>query len=295
MKIQYNIAGLNIIINSEIRYRQSDAFSRFIDQKNDSDIEINILLKNRESNINKLEIFEDVSNSIYKQNNIFYREYHGNNSKNPLSCFIQKVQKNNKYYCYLYKNSVMNYTTYDIFSMVGLEYLLNLNKTIILHSSQILYQGKSILFTAPSGIGKSTQADLWEKYENAEIINGDRSAIRKIDGVWTSYGLPYAGSSKIYKNIASPIGAIVILRQGKVNEIKRASKIELFKLLYSETTVNIWDKEYIKRTSDIIENIVNEVPVYIYYCLPDKSAVDKLKGILEVDVYGTAKHNELFI
>ena len=41
--------------------------------------------------------------------------------------------------------------------------------------------------------------------------------------------------------------------------------------------------------------MINEVPVYMYYCLPDKSAVDKLKGVLEEEVYGTTTNNEVFI
>ena len=127
------------------------------------------------------------------------------------------------------------------------------------------------------------------------MINGDRSAIRKVDGVWRSYGLPYAGSSNIYKNISSPIGAIVILRQGKKNEIRKATKLEAFKYIYSETTVNIWDEEFVNRTSGIIEGLIKEVPVYIYYCLPDKSAVYKLKGVLEEEVYDTTTNNEVFI
>ena len=40
---------------------------------------------------------------------------------------------------------------------------------IILHSSFINFENKAILFSAPSGTGKSTQADLWKKYKNAEI------------------------------------------------------------------------------------------------------------------------------
>ena len=84
----------------------------------------------------------------------------------------------------------------------NIEQVLNSYNTFLLHSSFIKWKDKAILFTAPSGTGKSTQADLWEKYENAEIINGDRSGIRKMDGKWTAYGLPIAGSSGIYKNIS---------------------------------------------------------------------------------------------
>lgn len=296
MKINYNFAGINIGINSDISYKESEPFYDFISSKtNKNDIDIDLICSNSQMiNTKGNMVFEEIFKKIYKINGVVYREFYCVGDKKPASCFIEQ-EYNKRYKCYLYNNKKKDYNTFNIFSMVGFEYLLNLKSAIILHSSQILYNGKSILFSAPSQTGKSTQADLWVKYENSELINGDRSAIRKVDGVWTSYGLPYAGSSDIYKNIASPIAAIVILRQGKKNEIRKATKIEAFKYLYSETTVNLWDEEFINRTSNIIEGLINEVPVYMYYCLPDKSAVDKLKGVLEEEVYGTTTNNEVFI
>ena len=85
-----------------------------------------------------------------------------------------------------------------LMNMIGLEQLLLRYDGLILHSSLVRWQGKGILFSAPSGTGKSTQASLWEKHMGAEILNGDRAGIRYVDGRWMAYGLPYAGSSRIY-------------------------------------------------------------------------------------------------
>ena len=46
---------------------------------------------------------------------------------------------------------------------------------IIFHSAYIGFRNEGILFTAPSGTGKSTQAELWRKWREADVINGDRS------------------------------------------------------------------------------------------------------------------------
>ena len=91
----------------------------------------------------------------------------------------------------------------------------------LLHTSFIKWQGKAILFTAPSGTGKSTQADLWRRIEGAEIINGDRAVLRKEGGIWKAWGLPYAGSSRIFRNESAPVGAIVVLRKNDRNELRR--------------------------------------------------------------------------
>lgn len=155
-----------------------------------------------------------------------------------------------------------------------LEIFLAAYDGILLHSSFISANGKGILFSAPSGTGKSTQADLWVKYENADILNGDRAAIRRIDGKWYAFGLPYAGSSKIFRNESVPLAAIVILRQAKENRIRRLAPSEAWKALYSETTAHIWDKAFISRTLTLLEALASQVPVYMLECLPDKGAVD---------------------
>ena len=61
------------------------------------------------------------------------------------------------------------------------------NRIIHLHSSYIIYHDKAILFTGPSGIGKTTQAELWRDYQGAEIINGDVTLIRKWDGRYCAF------------------------------------------------------------------------------------------------------------
>ena len=59
-----------------------------------------------------------------------------------------------------------------IFNVLGFEELVAKCNSAVLHASVVLKSGKMILFTAPCGTGKSTQADLWEKYADAEIVGG---------------------------------------------------------------------------------------------------------------------------
>ena len=59
---------------------------------------------------------------------------------------------------------------------------------MILHSAYMCYEDTAVLFSAPSETGKSTQADLWEKYRGTWTVNGDRSLlIREKDG-WYANG-----------------------------------------------------------------------------------------------------------
>ena len=241
--------------------------------------DIKIVISSNDGKIDKKGqlVYDDNMCKIYKDKDMFYREsYLG--SKDRISILPYNTTYRKILRCYIESCKIgEKCDIYDIFSMIGFEYLLFLNKAMILHSSFISYDGKGILFTAPSQTGKSTQADLWEKYENAEIINGDRTGIRKMDGKWTAYGLPIAGSSGIYKNKKAEISHIIVLRQGKENKLTKLSPREAFIKLYSETLVHTWDKEFQENIVNMITDVVQSVPIYQYECLPDKSAVDFLK------------------
>lgn len=165
----------------------------------------------------------------------------------------------------------------DMLSLLPLERMINTVSGMMLHSSVVDWNGNGILFTGPSGIGKSTQASLWEKYEDATILNGDRAGIRKKENCFHVYGLPYAGSSNIYINQSVPIKAIVVLEQAEENCISLLRPIDAFSKLYSESTVIPWDKDFVETHSGVIHELVSEVSVYLLQCRPDMEAVTVLK------------------
>ena len=163
-----------------------------------------------------------------------------------------------------------------LMNMLGLENLLLRHGGLILHASFIRWQGQGILFSAPSGTGKSTQAHLWEQYLGAEILNGDRAAIRNHHGVWTAYGLPYAGSSRIYRNGSAPIRAIVMLRQAAQNSLRTLSAAEALRSLLPEFTAHRWEPSFMEKMLDIVGQLLAQVPVYCLECRPEPGAAQLL-------------------
>jgi hypothetical protein len=151
---------------------------------------------------------------------------------------------------------------------------------LLLHSSFIRVEDKAILFTAPSGTGKSTQAELWRLYENAHIINGDRGLLRFAATGWRVYGSPYAGSSGIYTNLSAPVACIVVLSQGPENRLKQLSPMAAFQHLYRGTTVPTWDTEAVEVGTVLLLKLLETVPVYHLSCRPDRDAVEVLKQVL---------------
>lgn len=169
--------------------------------------------------------------------------------------------------------------TANCFSHIALEALLLQRDAMILHASFVSTRYGGLLFSGVSGIGKSTQADLWQRYEGAELPNGDRTVLRRMDGVWTAFGSPYAGSSNCFVNESRPVRAIVLLSQGSACSLRRLSPAAAFRGLYAGMTVNLWDDRYVARVCDLLAAL--DVPVYALTCTPDRAAVDCLKAELE--------------
>ena len=168
-----------------------------------------------------------------------------------------------------------------VLNSLSMEHLVLEQKGIILHASFIEHQGKAILFTAPSETGKSTQAELWREFRNAEIVNGDRAVIRLIDGKPYACGIPFAGSSNYCKNRTLPLAAIIYLGQASETTIEKLSGVFGFKRVWEGCTINTWNQEDLNRALDIVSDITTKVPVYLLQCTPDKSAVIALERKLK--------------
>lgn len=162
-------------------------------------------------------------------------------------------------------------------SLFALERHMIKNDSLILHCAYMVYQGKAILFSAPSGTGKSTQAELWKQYRGSRIVNGDRALLRKIDGVWSACGWPVCGSSDICESEDTPLYTIVMLRQGETNYIERLSPIQAFTQLYAQTTINQWNPAFVQRAMELIEDLIGQVPVYQLTCNMTEDAVKCLE------------------
>lgn len=163
-------------------------------------------------------------------------------------------------------------------SLLSLERRMYQYNQYILHSSFVLYNDTAILFTAPSGTGKSTQADLWHKYRNTRTINGDRSLLVKKDNCYYACGWPICGSSEICFNEMYPISSIVVLSQGKENKIEEMDTKDKFKKLLSEITINYHNTDFVMKAMDFIEDITSHIPIYHLTCTISEDAVKCLEN-----------------
>ena len=159
---------------------------------------------------------------------------------------------------------------FDIFADLGM---------LVLHSAYIVTRaGEAILFSGPSGVGKSTQAALWERCAGARVVNGDRALVDV--GKKTANGIFYSGTSGISENVTAPIRAIVLLGQGSENRVFVPSPQAAFAGVLSQCAYYEWDARSAENMTACVARLVSDVPVLRMDCLPDATAVDALRGKL---------------
>ena len=166
-------------------------------------------------------------------------------------------------------------------SLLALERRQIKRDAMVLHCAYIEYRGEAILFSAPSETGKTTQANLWEKYRGSRTVNGDRSLLGKRDGRWTAQGWPVCGTSEVCHNESIPVRAVVMLSQAQENRAKRMTPGQAFPLLYSQITVNKWNTPDHIHIMDLIEDFLGSVPVIHLGCTISREAVDCLEESLQ--------------
>ena len=146
--------------------------------------------------------------------------------------------------------------------------------TILLHGSCIAVDGEGYLFTAKSGIGKSTHTRLWRELlgKRAEMVNDDKPLLHiEEDGTMIAYGTPWDGKHRLSNPITVPLKAICILERAEENRIGEVSKQEVLPMLYQQV-YRPMDTGAMQRTIALIERL--NVKFYRLGCNMDISAAE---------------------
>ena len=279
MEYNLRIGGVGFHILSDYELHCEDAFANFCDAHAAADVNIvftrDFFLAPRPEGamLGKDLILE------------YYRSDHG------LICFAREGEKGflsvaecsddfSRITCYMNcedffpRNSLANHLR-----MLPMRRILQYFGTSFFHASQISVDNTGILFTAPSGTGKTTQARLWRDHRGAQIVCNDRTLIR--NGM--TYGFPIDGSEPVRSGQVNQLGAIVLLKQDSENSVRRLRPGNAIAALLPQLVIDIWDPQARTLAIEQLMDLLRAYPVYLLSCRPDADAVDCLAQRLAAD------------
>ncbi len=134
----------------------------------------------------------------------------------------------------------------------------------MIHSSAVVYDGSAYLFSADSGVGKSTHTAYWQKVfgsDKAVVINDDKPAVREIDGVYYAAGSPFSGKSDLNENVMAPVKALCFIYRSEKNEITRLTVSEALDLVFDQM-IRPRKEENLALMLELLDGFLSRVPVY---------------------------------
>ena len=153
--------------------------------------------------------------------------------------------------------------------------------TFLMHGAVVAVKDCAWLFTAPSGMGKTTHIRLWlDNIPESFVVNGDKPLIH-IGHDITVYGTPWAGKEGMQKNIGVKLCGIVILERGIVNHIEPVSFSWVLPTLIGQSFRPNSKKE-LEKSLKLIKELGRRIPFYRLQCnmLPE-AALTAYKKLCE--------------
>lgn len=218
-------------------------------------------------------------NSIYNSVYNMCRDYLTDNS--PAFCVsvtqndIDFERKKAIAEAKLEKKPVVNYKdgyleTLAVYRKIATE-LLKYN-AFLMHGAVVALNGNAYMFTAPSGVGKTTHTHFWlQKYPEAFMLNGDKPIIRVSEKGVFACGTPWSGKEGLNRNTILPLKGICALYRGKENEIKSVSFKDIFPLIIAQT-YRPAEAAAIEKTLELIKALGENVKFYALKCNLDPNA-----------------------
>ncbi len=138
------------------------------------------------------------------------------------------------------------------------------------------------MFLGPSGIGKTTQAELWNQYRDALIINGDVVFVQETPEAFLGWGTPWHGSSPYCENTNVPVCAMIVLKQAPENSIRELMGFEKVTAVSNSVFYPRWLENGMELCLETLDHLLTKLPVYELSCRPDEDAVK----LTEATIFG---------
>ena len=151
---------------------------------------------------------------------------------------------------------------------------------VVFHGAAVAFDGKAYLFTARSGIGKTTHTRLWLKnIPGSYVLNGDKPVLRLVEGRYFACGTPWKGKEGFGCNEILPLEAICILGRDEKNHIEPVSFHDALPVIIQQTH-RPDGQEALMKTISLIGSMNGRVRFYRLGCnMEDEAALTSFRGM----------------
>lgn len=140
--------------------------------------------------------------------------------------------------------------------------------TLLMHGAVVAVDNEAYLFTAKSGIGKTTHIQSWlAKCNKAYVVNGDKPFVilRGSNELPLVCGSPWAGKENLQTNTIVPLKSIVLLERASENHMERISFVEAFPSLLQQV-YHPDSKEKMSQTLQLMRRLYPATSFWRFQC-----------------------------
>lgn len=146
----------------------------------------------------------------------------------------------------------------------------------VFHGVALSLPDGAYLFTAKSGVGKTTHTRLWlSQYPDVcHVLNGDKPIIREIDGVPFVFGTPWQGKENYGTNESAPLRAIAFVHRAEHNRAERVKDPSSVILPLLSQAYVPQSKEATLKVFAIADHILKNTKLFHLYVNMEKEAAE---------------------
>lgn len=148
--------------------------------------------------------------------------------------------------------------------------------TILMHGAVVAKDGYAYMFTASSGVGKTTRAKLMlNEYPGTIVVNGDKPFIKITDSKILACGSPWCGKEGWNTNIEVPLCAIFLLERAD-NENKTTIEEVSLGEAYSTLLQQMYNPDTtasMQKSLRLLKDIEGKVRIFKYRSIPTRESI----------------------
>ncbi len=296
---QYKIAGLIVEIDNGPIKLQKELVAFKIDETSYIDMKIKLISDMLPPEILIKPLVNNMFNTIYDEGERFYITYH---SRKLVTALIIDTTKEE---ATIYLDPIASETmdtenvviTKDYTNISGPEelvyaiqlafyYYAGKKGRVPVHSSSIIYDDKAWLFSAASGVGKTTIVNLWkESGYPYNDLNDDVAMIYEENGSIYASSIPWSGTSGASSNNIAKLGGIFFLKRGTDNRIAEYDTVNGIISVNARSFLPNWNREQVDETISICEHLVPQFKTYELYFTKSTDAARAVKYTIDGGAY----------